>query len=143
MWLGIKNVIRANHTISLITSSTMDPWVFGEIFMYIFWWKKIVFKSSPQNQIKSNVVPFQNYVWQPLLRKIEIIAYYCFIWSQNELKILTAAAWQWVVQHTFLYLLGFLCNFSFRCFIPIVQVRLILILKNQYKFSPQKPSIHI
>ena len=25
MWLGIKNVIRANHMISLITSSTTDP----------------------------------------------------------------------------------------------------------------------
>ena len=25
MWLGIKNVIMANHMISLITSSTTDP----------------------------------------------------------------------------------------------------------------------
>jgi hypothetical protein len=25
MWLGIKNVISANHMISLITSSTTDP----------------------------------------------------------------------------------------------------------------------
>ena len=26
MWLGIKNLIRANHMISLNTSSTTDPW---------------------------------------------------------------------------------------------------------------------
>jgi hypothetical protein len=26
MWLGIKNVIMANHMMSLITSSTTDPW---------------------------------------------------------------------------------------------------------------------
>jgi hypothetical protein len=26
MWLGINHVIRANHTISFTTSSTMDPW---------------------------------------------------------------------------------------------------------------------
>ena len=26
MWLGIKNVIMPNHLVSLITSSTTDPW---------------------------------------------------------------------------------------------------------------------
>jgi hypothetical protein len=54
MWLGIKNVIRANRMISLITSSTTDPCLFMVIVFFcwksvLYWWKKLEYLEKSTN----------------------------------------------------------------------------------------------
>ena len=68
MWLGIKNVIMANHLVSLITSSTTDPWWSFLLVeeTEIFWESHPVVASQQQNltivgSIKYKLARIRNY----------------------------------------------------------------------------------
>jgi len=115
MWLGIKNVIRANHMISLITSSTTDPSracisvkkKLNIEIMDFHWFSNILLKKKIMNY--ELIDDFYGATFQQYLHMDYIVTniLYPWIWIINNIIYINTND-QLILQHGHLFQ-NFLC----------------------------------